>query len=249
MRLIGPIRPPLAREGESETSAASFSKLSPAAARARIASARAFGGLVGGDVHAPRFGRRADEDLAQRDGGRRREFRQVRVVIGARLVVGHRDLVHDFVLLDALPDHLAFQVLPEIGHRQPFLFEGGLELFLGLELVLSSDVVEHALELRVAQGVAELLAALHDEHLVDRVHEDLRRDFVERLPELVVVRVALEVDLLALQLAQPGDLALLEVRLREDLAVHLHENLLDDFGARATARENQDERETQEQGF
>ena len=43
---------------------------------------------------------------------------------------------------------------------------------------------------------------------------------------------ALEVDLLALRLAQPGDLALLEVRLGEDLAVHLHQDLLDDLGSR-----------------
>ena len=51
--------------------------------------------------------------------------------------------------------------------------------------------------------------------------------------------VALQVDLLTLQLAQPRDLAILEVRLGEDLAVHLDEDLLDDFGARRDGAERQ----------
>ena len=82
----------------------------------------------------------------------------------------------------------------------------------------------------VAELVAELFAALDEQHLVDRVDHDLRRDLVERLAQLDVVGIALQVDLLAL-LAQRGDLALLEIGLGEDLAVHLHENLLDDFAA------------------
>ena len=86
------------------------------------------------------------------------------------------------------------------------------------------------------ERVAELLAALHEQQLVDGVDHDLRRDLVERLPQLRVGRIALQIDLLA-RLPQRRDLALLELGLGEDLAVHLHEDLLDDLGAApATAR-------------
>ena len=71
-------------------------------------------------------------------GGRRRELLQVRIVVGARFLFGHRHLVHDLVLLDALHDHLTFQISAQVGHRQTFLFERGLELLLVLELVLGS---------------------------------------------------------------------------------------------------------------
>ena len=97
----------------------------------------------------------------------------------------------------------------------------------------------------VAQRVAELLAALHDEHLVDRVDHDLRRDLVERLAELGVVRVALQVDRLPL-LAERGNLTLFEIGLGEDLAVHLHENLLDDLAARSAATASQDQGDGQQ---
>ena len=95
----------------------------------------------------------------------------------------------------------------------------------------------------LAQRVAELLPALDDDHLVDRVHHDLRGDVVERLAELHVVRVALQIDLLPL-LAQHGDLALFEIALGEDLAVHLHQDLFDDFTTDGrNGREKQDRRE------
>ena len=74
-RLIGPIRPALAREADSERSAASFSKLSPASARARIASARAFAASSAATLMPRGSAGVADEDLAQRDGGRRGELR------------------------------------------------------------------------------------------------------------------------------------------------------------------------------
>ena len=68
----------------------------------------------------------------------------------------------------------------------------------------------------------------------------LRRDLVERLAELLRCSAALEIHLLT-PLAQRHNLTLLEVGLREDLAVHLDENLLDDFGAhRATAGEREE---------
>ena len=86
-------------------------------------------------------------------------------------------------------------------------------------------------ELLVAHRVAELLAALDEQHLVDHVDDQLRRHIVEHLPELGVGRVGLQIRLLP-HLAERGDLAGFEVGLGEDLAIHLDENLLDDFGAR-----------------
>ena len=118
-----------------------------------------------------------------------------------------------------------------------------MELLFRLHLVLSFDVAEHFLELLFAQRVAELLPALDNDHLIDRVHHDLWGDVVERLAQLHVVRVAFQIDLLAL-LAQRGDLALFEIALGEDFAVHLHEDLFDDFTADGrNAHEKQDRRQ------
>ena len=73
----------------------------------------------------------------------------------------------------------------------------------------------------------------------------LRRDLVERLAQLRVARVALQIDLLA-HLPQRRDLPLLEIGLGEDLAVHLDEDLLDDLGPRdgqrPAPRQRRDER-------
>ena len=229
--LMGPIRPALAREGDSERSAASFSKLSPASARARIASALALAASSAATLMPSGSAGGADEDLAQRDRGRRRELRQMRVVIGARFLFGHRHLVHDLVLLDPLPDHLRSQIPAQIGQRQPSCLSAASKCFLVLELVLGPDVLEDGRELRVAEGVAELLAALHDEHLVHASTRMAGVISIEHLSKLRVVRVALQIDLLTLHVAEPGDLPIFEVGFREDLAVHFDEDLLDDFAA------------------
>ena len=77
----GPISPPLAFDGASDTSAASFSNGSPAdRARANLLGL-GLRGFVRGDVDASRVGRNRDEDLAQRDRRRRRELVHVRVVV------------------------------------------------------------------------------------------------------------------------------------------------------------------------
>ena len=76
----------------------------------------------------------------------------------------------------------------------------------------------------------------------DDIDHDRRRDFVERLAQLRVARVALEIDLLA-ALPEHRDLALLEVGLREDFAVHLHENLLEDLGCAGRPRKSPEARD------
>ena len=64
-------------------------------------------------------------------------------------------------------EHLALEYSAQVAHRHALLLERRLELLVGLDLVLRLDVVEDALELLVAQLVAELLAALDQQHLVD----------------------------------------------------------------------------------
>ena len=69
----------------------------------------------------------------------------------------------------------------------PSCFERRLELLIVLEVLFLAEVVEPALELLVAEVVALLLADLQEQQLVDRVDENLRRDFLDRLLQLVVV--------------------------------------------------------------
>ena len=143
---------------------------------------------------------------------------------------GHGDASQHLVLLDALHEHLPLEISPEIRHRHVFLLERGLELLLGLDLVVLLDVRENALELLLAQLVPELLPSLHHEHFIDDGHDEIRCHLVEHLAELRIGRIALQIDLLAELLPKGGDLTRLEVAFRENLAVYLHQNLLDHFG-------------------
>src|SRR5581483_2187653 len=192
-------------------------------------------------VDAARVLGHGDENLAQRHGRRRRELVHVRLVVLARLVLGDADLAHDLVLLDALDDHRPLEIPPEIGHRHVLGLQRGLQLLVGLDFVFLLDALDDALELIVAEPVAELLPALRQQRLVDHVHHDLRRDLVERLLELGVAGVGLRIEVLAL-LPQRGDLPLLEVALGEDVAVDLDQDLLEDFGARRGRDEQYRER-------
>ena len=158
----------------------------------------------------------------------------MRLVVLLRLVVGDADFPQHFVLLYTLKDHRALEIPAQVGHRHALGLERGQKLLVVLDLVFLADVVDDLLELLFAQLVAKLFPALDDDHFVDRLDHDLRRDFVERLAQLLVRGIALEVELLAF-LPQRRHLALFEIALGEDFAVHLHEDLLDDFRARRHA--------------
>ena len=116
------------------------------------------------------------------------------------------------------------------GRVSPSCFSAAEELLLVLELVLLADVGDDLRELLVGEREAQLLAALQEQQFVDGVAEHLRRHLVEHLAELGVALDILELDVAVLG-ADGGDLALLEVGLGEDFAVHLHEDLFDDLGA------------------
>ena len=153
----------------------------------------------------------------------------MRVVVRAGFLLRDADAREHVLLLHAVDQHLLLERLAQPGDRQAFLLERGLELLLGIELVLLADVGEDAVELLVAHLEPELLAALHEEHLVDGVDDDARRDLVEHLAQRDVVLHVGGVDVRVVG-AQRRHLQLLDVGLGEDLAVHLHEHLLDDLG-------------------
>ena len=71
------------------------------------------------------------------------------------------------------------------------------------------------MELRVAKRVAELLAALQDEHFVDNVDDEIGRDVIERLPQRCIGRIRFEIDLPS-HLTERCDLAVFEIRLGKD---------------------------------
>ena len=115
----------------------------------------------------------------------------------------------------------------------PFPLQRLRELLVGLDLVFLADVLDDALELVVAHGVAQFLAALREQQFVDGVDDHLRRHLTEHLGERRVIAAQ---PAHFRPLTKRGDLPLLEIGLGDDLAVHAHENLLDDVGAEGCTR-------------
>ena len=153
-----------------------------------MSAALARRGLVGGDVDAglrvdstaTRISRRVTLAGAASVG-------RVGLVVGLHLVVGDADLAHHLGLLDAVDEHLLLELPAQVEHRHAFLLQRRLELLLGLDLVFLADVLEDALELLVAHRVAELLAALDEQQLVDGVDDHRRRDLGQQLGQRRVV--------------------------------------------------------------
>ena len=174
--------------------------------------------------------RHRDQDLAQHHRRRRRELGLVRLEVRLGLGLGHRDPPDHLLALHLLDDHRLLEALAQVGHRQVLALERRLELLLGLDLVLLLDVVEDALELLVGQLVAEFLAALQQQELVDGVHDQLRRDVRPAPSSSSASVIALRVD--PLPLPDHGALPRLEVGLGDDVAVHLHQDALDDLRRR-----------------
>ncbi len=108
----------------------------------------------------------------------------------------------------------------------PSCFSARLELLFAVDVVRLLDVVDDALELLVAEREAELPSALDQQEFIDGVENELRGYFDDRLSEFR----ALGSDVRELRpRSQHGDLTLLEFGLRQDVAVHVDEYLLDDL--------------------
>ncbi len=177
-----------------------------------------------------RHRRHVDQDLAERDGRRFGELALVRLVVLARFLFGDLQLAAEFVALHLAHDELALDVLAQVAERHAFLLERGLEALVVLEVVVLAHVGEPPVELLVGELHAFLAAKLGDEELVDRRDQQLRRNLGQRLLQLLVVLEHLRVDL---AIPQRRDLPLLQIALRDDVAVHLDEHLLDDLRLRA----------------
>ena len=221
----GPTRPPLAFDGASETSATSVGERL-AGPRARLQRPRP---SPSRPRRRPTFtplpsARHGDQQLAQRDATAAvvNSFLCV-VVVGLRLVSRRCPILPATSTCCTWLMIICFsRFLRRPVDGDAFLLERGVELLVGLELVLLADVLEHALELLVGHLVAELLAALEQQHLVDGVHQEVGRDFRDGLLQLLVGH-------LLRALAQRRDLARLELGLGDDLAVHLDQDLLEDL--------------------
>ena len=156
--------------------------------------------------------------------GRLGELLDVRIVVLARFDVGDgHPAQRTWDLLHLARQHLALDEPPEIVQRHPFLLLQHLdELFVGIDAVVFLQGVEVVLELVIRELVAELPAALDEQQLFHRRREHAGRHLLDELHQLGVRG--------RLDAAGPDgrDLALLQVALRDDLPVHLHQDPLDD---------------------
>ena len=143
-----------------------------------------------------------------------------------RFFLGDLQLAAELLGLHLLKQELLLDVAADVADRHPFLLQRCFELLVVFEALILPHRREPAIELLVAQAQAFLAAELNDEQLVDGVHQQLRRDVGERLLQLLVVLEDVRIEV---ALAERRDLFLFELALRDDVAVHLDEHLLDDL--------------------
>ena len=99
-----------------------------------------------------------------------------------------------------------------------------------LEILALPDVGDPLLELLIGDVNAFFLAKLQQQHLVDCVDENLRRDLRDHLLQRLVVLHRLGIDSRVDPAAERGNLLGLELGLGQDVAIDLHEDLLEHFG-------------------
>ncbi len=90
----------------------------------------------------------------------------------ARFRVGHRS-GRCHVEPETARDHLRFKAFPKIRERELLAVQDALHRVSRGESVLRREIPKDQLKLVVRQGVSQLLAALHDEPLVDRCGQNL----------------------------------------------------------------------------
>ena len=102
------------------------------------------------------------------------------------------------------------------------------------------------MELLVPERVPELATALHEKQLVDGVDDDPRGDFDKGFLQVGVGGGAE----IGIALPERRDLTLLQLGFRQDVAVYLDENLLDDIRLRGqTGHSDKDKREGDDTAF
>ena len=161
-----------------------------------------------------------------RDRCRLDEFLLVGLVVLPRFFLGDLQLAAELLGLHLRQQELLLDVPANVADRHAFLLQRGLELLVVLEALVLPHRRQPAVELIVAETQPLLAAELHDEQLVDGVDQQLRRDFGDRLLQLLVVLQDFGTDL---AFAERANLPLLELGLGDDVAVHLDQYLLDDL--------------------
>ena len=120
------------------------------------------------------------------------------------------------------PEHRALDVALEVVQAHPLAPELALELRVVRDVVLLLDAVDHVQDVFGAELDAEVGGALGDEQVVHRFLEDAR---------VVLPEVGLDLFGRDARRLHGRELARLELGLRDDVAVHLGHDALDDLGA------------------
>ena len=159
----------------------------------------------------------------------------LRVVL-PRLFLGDRQLRADFLALDLLDQHLALQLLPQVVHRHAFLRQRLPGTSRRPRASVPCGCWRRPLELIVAELEPELACRA--------AAAAARRSAFTRICGVISASAFFSVSSFfsdsgstcwpCMRWRSAGDLPLLELGLRDDVAVHLHEDLLDDV-ARASA--------------
>ena len=116
--------------------------------------------------------------------------------------------------------HLLLERLAQLGERHALLLQRRLEGLVGVELVLLADVADDAVELLVGELVAQLLA-----RWVSSISSIASATISGVTSSIAFFNAASSAGWRSFG-AHGLHLPLLEVGLGEDLAVHLHEDLL-----------------------
>ena len=111
------------------------------------------------------------------------------------------------------------------------MFQRGHELLVVQEVLFLAERRQPLLELLIGQLVAALLPELNEQELVDGFDDQSRRHLGEGFLQLLVVLQRIGSDVLVQSCSQRRDLTLLQIGLGEDVAVHLHQHLLDDLSS------------------
>src|SRR5579864_2854839 len=163
---------------------------------------------IEGRLTAGGLGRHRDEDLAQDDFRGHHELGLMRRVVLARLLVGHLRVAHDLGLLDRLLEIALLEVLSQLLLGHALLGERLVERRVILEMVVRLEVLDELLVLIVAHLVAQLARALHEDHVVDGLDDEARRDLLQRSLDHRVGLGGFDISLLVLRRERFGLLLL-----------------------------------------
>ena len=105
--------------------------------------------------------------------GRLHELRLMREVVLPRLFFGDLQLLADFVLLHAVDRDLTLEILPQVVHRHALLRSAALNFASSSRFWFLRSSASQSLNCWSVTWIALFLPELEQQHLVDRVDQDL----------------------------------------------------------------------------